>query len=64
MKACRFLLVGRKESRSRELLDLPEVRGWKRADKDGREQHNIRQVPLTFGAVPHLGEMDTLHERG
>src|SRR6266516_3425480 len=64
MKACRFLLVDMTECRSRELFILPEVRGWKRAYKEGREQHNIRQGKLAFGAFPHLGQRRTLRERG
>src|SRR5215472_1442602 len=40
------------------------VRKWKRIYKEGREQHNIRQGNLAFGAVPHLGEIRTLPERG
>jgi hypothetical protein len=47
---------GKIECRSRELLDLPDFRGWKCADKEGREQHNIRQRMLAFGLVPSLGE--------
>jgi hypothetical protein len=46
------------------MLDLPEVRGWKRAYKEEREQHNTHQGKLARGTVPHLGEIRTLHERG
>jgi hypothetical protein len=55
---------GKIECRSRELLDLPDFRGWKSADKEGREQHNIHQRKLAFGLVPSLGERRTLREGG
>ena len=36
------------QSKSKALLDLPEVREWKRARKEEREQHNMRQEKLVF----------------
>jgi hypothetical protein len=56
---CRYERV-----QEQKTLDLPKVEGMEGAYKEGREQHNIRQGELAFGAVPHFGQRRALHERG